>query len=270
MLTSVLKLASYQEEMKWILLFYIFLGSTAAAADIDIFAKYKMDPESLGLGASWMLIADVDASVTCPDGWDRAEVNETYFCQATSNDAGCYSAYFDIPSETPFIKMMGFVIGYQKGTTDGFEGSQHNAHGINGPYVDGVSITLQQPPYYPRTHVWTYAIGYSKYLSAPNNNCPCAVTPGPDPPSFVGEHYYCQSGSASFPHNDTYYTDAPLYLGVDCNNDKDNCCANVGLPFFFRRFPTPLQYKQVEVRICTNEEFPEEAALVEALMLFIK
>ena len=250
--------------MKWILLCYIFLGSTAAARDIDIFAKYKMDPESLGLGSGWILIALVDANNICPEGWDRAYVNEKYFCQATSNAAGCYSAYFDIPSGTSFNKITGFIYGYQKGTTDDFEGSQHIL--IVHSYVDGVSITLG----HPRKHIWTYAIGYSEDLSASNNNCPCAVTPGPDPPSFVGEHYYCQSGSPSFPHNDTYYTDALLWGGIGCTNDKDNCCANVGLPFFYRRFPMPQYEDRVEVRICTNEEFPEEAALVDSLLLYIK
>ena len=28
----------------------------------------------------------------------------------------------------------------------------------------------------------------------PDYNCPCAATPGPDPPAFVGDYYYCESG----------------------------------------------------------------------------
>ena len=168
--------------MKCLLLSYIFLVAAAAAADINIFAKDDMDPESLGLGPGWIRIADVDASYSgsrCPDGWDKHVANGRYFCQAPFTYAGCYSVYFPVPPGTSYNKTAGYVRGYQKGTTDGFQGSQY--YGISGPYVDGVSITLGSPD--NRKHIWTYAIGYSKDGSYPNKNCPCSVTPGPNPGS---------------------------------------------------------------------------------------
>ena len=157
----------------------------------------------------------------------------------------------------------GYVRGYQKGTTNGFQGSQYN--GINGPYVDGVSITLG----YPRKHVWTYAIGYSEDEYAPNNNCPCAVTPGPDPPSFVGEHYYCQSGSPSYSSSNSYYTNATLWQGTGCTNSRDNCCAIVELPFFYREFVIR-QHESIEVRICSSNDYSQQAVLIDKVQLYIK
>lgn len=250
--------------MKWLLLSHIFL--VASAADVDIFAKYDMDPESLGLGPDWIRIADVDASYSggkCPYGWNKHLANGKYFCQAPSTFYGCYSVFFSVPAGTSYNKTAGYVRGYQKGTTDGFQGSQHC--GINGPYVDGVSITLG----FPRKHIWTYAIGYSEDENYPFNNCPCAVTPGPNPPSFVGEHYYCQSGSPTYPTSNSYYTDAPLWQGTGCNNARDNCCAIIGMPFFYREFLF-YQHESIEVRICSNEGYSQEAVLIDKILLFVK
>ena len=58
-------------------------------------------------------------------------------------------------------------------------------------YVDGISITSGNP----RKHVWTYAVGLSDDYNYLQFNCPCAKTPGQDPPTFVGNYYYCESGS---------------------------------------------------------------------------
>ena len=99
MLTSVLKLVSYQKGMKWLLLSYIFLVAAAAAADVDIFAKDDMDPESLGLGPGWIQIANVDANYSggkCLLGWDKHQANGKYFCQAPSTAAGCYNVSWNI------------------------------------------------------------------------------------------------------------------------------------------------------------------------------
>ena len=57
-----------------------------------------------------------------------------------------------------------------------------------------MSITLG----YPRKHVWTYAIGISDGGSNVNYAyCPCAAIRGTDPPSFVRNHFYCESGNMS-------------------------------------------------------------------------
>ena len=63
-------------------------------------------------------------------------------------------------------------------------------------YVDGISITSGNP----RKHVWTYAVGLSDDYNYPCCNCPCAKHPGPDPPPFVGSHYYCESGNTGTCH----------------------------------------------------------------------
>ena len=61
---------------------------------------------------------------------------------------------------------------------------------LDGVYVDGIFITSGNLC----KHVWTYAIGLSDdhdYKEYHPFNCPCAKYPGADPPTYVGNHYYC-------------------------------------------------------------------------------
>ena len=68
-----------------------------------------------------MRIADINAAGgnSCPSGW-RKITSPTRACRAPSNNAGCYSAYFSNYNIIPYNRVCGMVVGYQKGTTDGF------------------------------------------------------------------------------------------------------------------------------------------------------
>ena len=135
---------------------------------------------------------------------------------------------------------------------------------IDVAYVDGVSITLGDP----RKHVWTYAIGISDSGSFTTSYCPCAVIRGADPPPFVSDHYYCESGNAGGRNADVYYTTDPVWDGLDCS-DSVNCCAHPDMPWFSRHF-TKAQETFIEARICRNEPFSNEATLVEMMELYIQ
>ncbi len=88
-------------------------------------------------------------------------------------------------------------------------------------------------------------------------------------PSFVREDYYCSSGCSTTPVGATYYTDDPLWQGTGCTNAKDNCCADVGLPWFNREFPFP-QNDDFEVRICYNQVYADEGVLIDTLALLVQ
>ena len=115
--------------------------------------------------------------------------------------------------------------------------------------------------------MWTYAIGYSDDLVT-NNNCPCAANPGSPAHSFISEHYYCESGTTGTPIN-TYYTSDPLWDGSGCVAASDNCCTDVGQPWFYRQFPIA-QQDDIEVRICTDSSFNDETVAVDQLQLFVQ
>ena len=74
------------------------------------------------------------------------------------------------------------AVGYQKSTTNGIAGLNFASRSIDGPYVDGISITFGTP----RKHIWTYAMGYG-YQVEHTSNCPCSEFTGRLPPSFVHE-----------------------------------------------------------------------------------
>ena len=92
--------------------------------------------------------------------------------------------------------------------------------------------------------------------------------PGSTPPSFIGEHYYCESGNTGNEDGNAYYMRDPLWDGAGCPV-KNNCCTVVGLPWFFREFPT-MQNEDIEVRICTDQAYNDEAVLVDQIKLFIQ
>ena len=161
----------------------------------------------------------------------------------------------------------GKLIGYQQGSHGGFYSDFFPSRSIDGPYLDGVSITVGTP----RKHVWSYATGYSKispHVTTNLVNCPCAKYRGARPQPFVKEDYYCESGAADQPDLTTFYGSDPLWDGKGCPAG-DNCCTALGAPWFYRHFVEP-EKRAVEVRICRDEVYSNEATLVEQVALYIQ
>ena len=164
--------------------------------------------------------------------------------------------------------------GYQKGSPDGFYATHNNIakSSINEPYMDGLSITLINSQRKNRKHVWTYAAGYlDGYRSGETNRCPCIGGSVPAPDSFLKDHYYCESGTTqeSWNRGNYFFTSDPLWDGSGCVSSTNNCCANAGLPWFYRQFPTA-QDNDVEVRLCTDQGYYNEAVVVDQLQLFVQ
>ena len=225
-----------------------------------LFVAYcDMELDCGGTKGGWMRIADLNKGDTCPSEWN----SYSSYCTGGST-AGCYSAYFSTNS-TSYSKVCGKVVGYQKGSMDAF----HTSSGSSPPsldeiYVDGISITSGNP----RKHVWTYAVGLSDDYNYPHFNCPCAKTPGPDPPTFVGSHYYCESGNTGTYLHASLYSSDPLWDGAGCL-PKNSCCYDAGLPWFFRQFPVTIT-GDIEVRICHNQPFSDEGVAVEQLQFYVQ
>ena len=157
--------------------------------------------------------------------------------------------------------MCGRASAYQKATPDCFV---NRDIGIDSSYVDGLSITHGNP----RQHIWTYAVGVSTSPTHRDHNCPCASPSGLDPPSFVGTHYYCESGADSAIDLSTYYLSDVLCDGENCPADN-TCCSDSNLPWFHRRF-NQITQDDIEVRVCTDQGFDDEAILIINLELFIQ
>ena len=208
----------------------------------------------------WMKVTSVDVAKgdDCPNGWTKV-TSPAAACRAPSDNAGCYSAQFST-HQVPYSRVCGMMIGYQKGRPNAF---QTKAFSIDGPYVDGVSITYSTP----RKHIWTYAIGFNEVQS--EHCCPCTIARGHLPPSFVHENYYCESGSSSTNPKDTsYWTTDPVWDGKGCPN-KNSCCSEPNLPWFYRQIPLTTE-KLLEARICRDESFSNEGVLVKEIKLYVQ
>ena len=215
----------------------------------------------------WMRIANINAAGgdSCPNGWKKI-TSPTKACRAPSDNAGCYSAHFTTYN-IPYSRVCGMVVGYQKGSTDGFASYHYSSQSINGPYVDGISITYGTP----RKHIWTYAIGNSdKYDHTPKypSNCPCSQYHGRLPPSFAHDNYYCESGTVGIALHGTYYTADPVWDGKECSSEN-SCCSEPNLPWFYRQIPLTAK-KDIEARICHDEAFANEGVLVQKLQLYVQ
>ena len=221
-----------------------------------------MELECGGHKGGWTKIVKFDTSKgdSCPTEWTNITANGKVVCRA-GNGAGCYSTIFDTYDMT-FNKICGQAKGYQKGRTSAFI----TRSSINTFYVDGLSITLGNPC----KHVWTYAIGHSYDGNYPNNNCPCSIYPGPNPPSFVGDHYYCESGNGNVAISTTYYTFpySVLWDGLLCPS-ANNCCTNRNMPWFFWQIALPVS-DYLEARICHRSPFSTAGTLVESIELYIQ
>ena len=225
----------------------------------------------------WMRIADLNTSTdNCPPGWIK---NRHYrFLCTGGSAAGCYSAHFTTDG-TKFSRVCGMMKGYQKGSMDAFYPYGYAAFGpygdytpsvpvstsLDGVYVDGVSITYSNP----RKHIWTYAVGLSEDYSYKSFNCPCAKHPGPSSPQYIGNDYYCESGNTGMFNFATLYSHDPLWDGYKCPSEN-NCCNRPGMPWFFQQLPVKESTSSIEVRICSDESFANEAVAIEQLQLYIQ
>ena len=215
----------------------------------------------------WTRIAYINMTedgATCPSRMRQITSPKRLCTRIASNHGSCSSVTFPTHG-MKFNKICGQTVGYQKGSTDGFHKYPTGRDNINSYYLEGVSITYG----YPRKHIWSYVAGLSDDYNYPTYNCPCAKYPGPAPPSFVGDHYYCESGNnGRFDHTTVHIND-PLWDGEGCGADN-NCCAQPGMPWFCRTLPQEVE-GDIEVRICADHPSKtDEDVYIELLEVYIQ
>lgn len=230
------------------------------------------DMEGINCGGErgWMRVAHLnttDALQKCPANFKLEQIaNSTIkVCVKNNSSAGCQS----IPIEAhgvSFSQVCGSVRGYQFASTDAFGERSPSLTNITGNYVDGVSITYDKPP----THIWTYVSGHTEEgkVFGDTLDCPCNTNgTNASLPSFVGEDYYCESGASDTP-KEVWYTD-PLWDGEMCQQAEIPCCNITGLPWFHKTLQAS-STANLNMRVCLNENFPNENVGVEAFEIYIK
>ena len=122
-----------------------------------------------------------------------------------------------------------------------------------------------------RQHIWTFAAALDEVgATYPGNNCPCtnrnlssSATP---PPDFVGNDYFCDTGSADeFQH--IFYGDDPLWDGAGCGPYND-CCDLNNPPWFRKQLPS-FTIDNIEMRLC-REKLADEDTPVEIIEIYVR
>ena len=216
-----------------------------------------------------------NSSHQCPPGTTlRLSLPERpRVCGRVQNVPGCNSSDFNAHG-IRYSQVCGRIIGYQFASPDAFgthisSPDNRDSSSIDGNYVDGISLTHGRNP---REHIWTFAGGLSETGSAANLNCPCTnssqaefATP---PPSFVGNDYFCDTGSTNQWKSYTFYSDDPLWDGAGCG-PANTCCSLNNPPWFLKQLPSTTT-DDIEMRMCFDQEFVDEDIPIEIIELYVR
>ena len=225
-------------------------------------------------GSEWTRAAYLDMSdptQTCPPAWELITTPRRS-CGRPSSAVGrtCDSAIF--PNQgTQYVQVCGQIKGYQVGQPGAFYlENTGNPQTIDGPYVDGVSLTYGNP----RQHIWTFAAELDEGLGDAHHYCPCTMSSFHSQdaitiPSFVGSNYFCETGvPPGQTWSSTFYADDPLWDGLGCG-PTSTCCTFNNPPWFCKQLPQSTN-ADLEVRLCSVDSTNYENIPIELIEIYIK
>ena len=218
-----------------------------------------------GVTGGWRRVAELDmtnSSHQCPSGLRQRADSNLRTCVRDSDSPGCSSVTFS-SATLEYSRVCGKIIGYQVGTTDAF-----GPNDINTYYVDGVSLTHGTP----RQHIWSFAAAHDEAGSCAVCNCPCTNTntasQATQPQPFVGNDYFCDTGSSERPRTTTIYSDDPLWDGAGCG-PLNTCCSLNNPPWFYKQLPQPTT-DDIEMRICRSSDTRDEDIAIEMVEIYVQ
>jgi dynein heavy chain len=229
-----------------------------------------MERSCKGVAGGWMRVASIDmtdSKSTCPPGLRTVERSSkpNRLCAMSASGPSCSSTVFPLQG-VQYSRVCGKIIGYQSGSPDAFNRFISGQNTLESNYVDGISLTHGVKPY---KHIWTFAAAVHEHNSAPKFVCPCTNTrnrPPPSVPSFVGQNYFCDTGSTAH-FRFVFYGDDPLWDGAGCGQFS-TCCAFNSPPWFMREVsPTT---DDIMMRLCTDQKQGDEDMNFETLEIYVQ
>ena len=191
-----------------------------------------------------------DTSQQCPEGF-RLITEPKRTCELIVTN-GCTSILYH-SHDIQYSKVCGRVRAYQYYQTIAFY-RYYRGYGttIDSNYVSGMSITHGKSP---RKHIWTFAAARDETSSYNYHVCPCTKTDSPYTkrvPPFIGNDYFCDTGSRENYERNRFYSEDPLWDGEGCG-PTSSCCQFNSPPWFCKELPQPTT-DDVEVRVCTWDQ----------------
>ena len=210
----------------------------------------------------WVRVAKLDmtnSSHQCPSGLKQRTDSNIRTCVKIEDQAGCSSpSNFIIDHNIQYSMVCGRIIAYQYASTNAFEGDTYN----RSAYVDGVSLTHGDP----RHHIWTFAAAIGQAPSL----CPCLdgdLSTGTQPPLFVGNDYFCDTGSREG-YTSRLYVEDPLWDGAGCG-PQSTCCSFNNPPWFYKQLPRPTT-DGIEMRVCRDQNAINEDVAIAIVDVYIQ
>ena len=225
----------------------------------------------------WQRVAYLNTSTfesdtQCPGDCIRYPVlgeDADYACGRVRTDAqnqtidSCCSMRFPVHG-TGYTHVSGRVYAY-KHTLGPDTFNTNRGYDINGPYVEGVSITTALDPDRPRRHIWTLTAGYVNPTAMDPHANPGA--PPPEATAIIGDSYSCDKADGIALDANRDLTQSPLWDGQSCDEPTASCC--FGLPWFCRELPQPLN-SDIELRVCADGDDDQPVFLAEIYINYIQ
>ena len=223
----------------------------------------EMEEVGNGQSGGWMRLAKFGPK-NCPEG---LEVKDGKYCKRPNEDrvnGGCFSVHFPT-NKIGYSRVYGKIIGIQKGSTDAFEPTYK---GSRVTYLDGISLTYGAE----RSHIWSFASEYSSTVEFNSRRCPCHTNDHYKsmPPDFVGENYFCDTGT-SMEEIRNYGETFENPLWNECRSNDDACCVpnnDLNPPWFERVIEETCS--SIEMRVCTNEPSSNEDVYIKEMELYVQ
>ena len=205
-----------------------------------------------------------DSNQRCPEGF-RLITSPKRTCRTPGRK--CVPTTFPL-NGVKYSRVCGKIIAYQYSKPEAFGPYYNNRRlTIDNPYVDGVSLTHGRRP---RQHIWTFA-NAKQETGYGSGACPCTRTDrvfvGVVPP-FIGQDYFCDTGSESPARNNYFYRSDPLWDGSGCGRTS-RCCAFNNPPWFCKQLPQPTS-DDIEMRVCLDQANTDEDIALESVEIYVQ
>ena len=122
-------------------------------------ASTTATPEQCG-GPGWRRVVFLNMTNTshvCPSGLKLTSYSRRTCGRANSSSNSCWSSTFSVGG-SEYSRVCGRARAYRFGRNYAFYGYWNSHYGLDGLYVDGLSLTHGAPG--SRQHIWTFASGY--------------------------------------------------------------------------------------------------------------
>ena len=226
--------------------------------------------ELCGTIGGWTRLGHLEMSSdhkTCPnEQFSYINKEGLHLCRIKSDKVGCATASYS-PHGIKYSTICGYARGYQKGKVYAFVKSYQ----LTSFYLDGVSFQRfdASSSTKERKHIWSYACGLSDKIKS-SYVCPCNVgaPEGAKQPSYVGNNYYCESGTSTSPGKTDFFPKDPLWDGKEFNNLEVPCRKDM-MPYFKRTYDSAIT-DDINVKLCRTFGATNRDVYLEGYGVFVK